>query len=339
MKGCILVLLLLVATFSMAQKVSFSQIDWQAQNIDAPTVDSLAKLLTSNYNTDLEKVRSIYTWVATHIYYNTGIFTHKPSSLRYKPDPDDTSTVWKSADEMLAQRVLKRKVAVCDGYASLFKTLCDYSGIKAECVLGYVRGGGGMTRFRTNHTWNAVYVDSSWHLIDATWGAGYCDYQDNFVQRFDDYYFFPAPGDFIKDHFPEDSKWTLLDNPPVIQEFKRSPLKAKAFVKYGIAAFTPSNGLIKALPGDTIRIELDLQDIARTKTVGSSFYEDSLPSPKSTYALLEPVAERGNKIFYNYVVSTPEVAWLQVLYNKDMILQYRLEIKPASIYNSLSINK
>lgn len=339
MKGWVLVIALFTGLWAFGQKVNFSRVDWQAQSIEAPTTDSLARLLTANYTTDLEKVRSIYTWIATHIYYNTGIFTRKPAAFRYNSGPDDTSTVWKSADEMVAERVLRRRVAVCDGYSSLFKTLCQYAGIKAELVLGYVRAGRGTERFRTNHTWNAVYVDSTWHLIDVTWGAGYCDYQDNFVQHFEDYYFFPSPNDFIRDHFPEDPKWTLLDDPPVIQEFKRSPLKARAFVKYGISSFLPADGLIKVSPGDTIRIQLDLKDIAKAKTVGSSFYDDSLPTPKSSYAILEPGKEKGNRVYYTYVVNSADVAWLQVLYNKDIILQYRLQVKLPPGYNSIGTTK
>jgi Uncharacterized protein involved in cytokinesis, contains TGc (transglutaminase/protease-like) domain len=27
-------------------------------------------------------------------------------------------------------------------------------------------------RFAVNHTWNSVYIDSTWYLLDVTWASG-----------------------------------------------------------------------------------------------------------------------------------------------------------------------
>ena len=42
---------------SFAQGYQPSAIDWRVQSIDAPNVDSLARLLVEPYRTDLEKAR------------------------------------------------------------------------------------------------------------------------------------------------------------------------------------------------------------------------------------------------------------------------------------------
>ena len=65
---------------------------------------------------------------------------------------------------MVAQKVLRRGKAVCDGYARLFKVLCQYTGLEAVVLNGYVRTDVGRSseRFKTNHTWNAVRIDSVW---------------------------------------------------------------------------------------------------------------------------------------------------------------------------------
>src|SRR5947209_985460 len=160
MKKC-LFFLLLVSIFLSAhsQKLScdYSSIDWKASSIDANSIDSLAFKLTYCYKTDLEKVRSIFSWITEHISYNVNIFnTRRPLSIKYTSLKEDTSSTWRSANEMVADRVLERRVAVCDGYSKLFKTLCDYSNIKSEIITGFAEGYMGRAgSFRTNHSWNA----------------------------------------------------------------------------------------------------------------------------------------------------------------------------------------
>jgi hypothetical protein len=332
LKSCFLILLLFLAQLSFGQKTaSLNSIDWKVQFIDAPTTDSLAKKLTEGYTTDLEKVRAIFSWVANKISYNTGIFRGSYSGVKFVPEPENTTSEWKSADEMVAERVLKRRVAVCDGYARLFKTLCQYAGLKCELILGYVNPQSGRIddRFRTNHTWNAVMIDEEWKLLDVTWASGYMTYSNEFVHQFDEYYFLTPPYQMIRDHFPEDPQWTLLINPPALGEFKRTPFKGKAFAKYGIRSLTPGHGTIEASVGDTVFIEVELQDVSKAKKIASSNYNDSLAAPLPGYAMIEPAVEKGNRVLYNYVVQSPFVNWLQLLYNKDMILQYRINVKES----------
>ena len=141
--------------------------------------------------------------------------------IKFLPEPEDTSSVWKSAHEMTAEKVLRRRIAVCDGYAKLFKTLCEYSGIQSEVITGYAKNNTERSlRFRTNHTWNAVRIDSVWHLLDVTWASGYVNYGEQFVQRTDESYFLPSPKVFFNDHYPEDLRWSLLENPPSLNEFR-----------------------------------------------------------------------------------------------------------------------
>jgi hypothetical protein len=332
MRLTLIIVLILFSRFSFCQNraVSFSAIDWRVQSIEAPTVDSLARSLTSIYHSDIEKVRAIFSWIAQHIAYNTYIFSssRRYVSNRFDPGPEDTISEWKSANEMTARRVLQRRFAVCDGYAKLFKTLCDYAGIESEVITGYAKCNfERVEKFRSNHTWNAVMIDSCWHLLDVTWGSGYVTFADEFVQKLDERYFLTDPKEFILDHYPEDLRWTLLQEPPALKEFKFSPFKAKSFVKYAINPVFPGNGLIEAAVGDTVRIELQTRDAVRDKTISSDPFFDSTEltlSPAS--AFLQP-SMAANRIVYTYVVESNQVEWLHLLYNDDMILRYRLNVK------------
>ncbi|HEX8314389.1 MAG TPA: transglutaminase domain-containing protein [Flavisolibacter sp.] len=311
------------------QKANFSSIDWKVQSMEAPTPDSLAGLIKTNFTTPLEKVRAIYSWIATHIEYNTNIYKPWLASYHYSPDPLDTAAVWPSGDEMVARKVMRKRSAVCDGYARLFKVLCDYAGVEAQIVQGYARSAG-TNKFRTNHTWNAVRIDSAWHLIDVTWASGYLNFGNDYVQKQNDYYFFTPPEQFINDHYPEELKWTLLPNPPMVAEFKRMPFQSKNFNRYGFDSFFPNTGIIEAAVGDTIRLKLQLKDVERAKTTGNDPFTDTTTFtfwPASSF--LKPEAEKKNLIFYTFIVP-PTSGWLHLLYNDDVVMHYRIQVSAKS---------
>lgn len=315
---------------AQTRTATFSAIDWRVQNIDAPTPDSLARLLTANYITGAEKVRAIYSWITSHIAYNTGIF--KPRRTAYIPafDPLDTASVWPSGDEMVARQVLKRRAGVCDGYAKLFKVLCNYAGIEAECVLGYGRTSTAKN-FRTNHTWNAVKIDSNWHLLDVTWAAGYVDYADEFVFRQNDFYFLTPPEQFIHDHYPEDLRWTLLQHPPGQTEFRKAPFRNKNFLKYNVTSYSPATGLIEVVVGDTLQFSVRLKDASKTKSISADPFFDSTSLvfwPLSEF--VQPVEEKASEVIYTYVVQ-PGREWIHLVYNDDIIMRYQMKFRESFV--------
>jgi len=316
---------------AQTKPVSFSRIDWAVQSIDASTPEALARQLTAPYTTDLEKVRAIFRWITENIAYAARPrFAVSRSALRYKQLPMDTLLAMKSVDEIVAYTVMQKRTAVCNGYARLFKTLCDYSGIRAEVVSGYARGGFGNPAFRSNHSWNAVYVDSAWHLVDATWASGFITYADEFIKQYDDYYFFPAPEQFIRSHYPEDLKWSLLDNPPTLREFYQAPFKMTAFMKYGIGSYAPASGVIEAAIGDTVQFRFDLKNTI-TASMAPELNADSMQLNRlPSWDFIKP-AIVGNQVSYSYAVQSETVEWIHLVYNDDVILRYRLNIrKPKS---------
>lgn len=107
------------------------------------------------------------------------------------------------------------------------------------------------------HTWNAVWVDSVWQLLDVTWASGYITWHGGeFVRQLDEQYFLTTPEQFIGEHYPDDMRWTLMHEPPLMPEFRHSPFKQKAFSKYQITTYNPAKEIIEASPGDTISIVL-----------------------------------------------------------------------------------
>ena len=327
-------LLLLLAGFtvcSQQQQVSFSEIDNRVKLIEPAPPAELAYALTKDYHTEREKLRSIFSWIAEHISYR--VRKNKITVNNFSSRPLLTDTVkWKSANDMMAETVLQNKSAVCDGYARLFKSLCDYAGLRSAIITGFAKGDlSRQLKFRCNHTWNAVYIDSAWRLLDVTWASGYTSYSgDEFIKRYDETYFLAAPEDFIRDHFPDDLRWTLMEKPTLPREFNNGPYANRSFSKYRIKAYSPGNGIIEAAIGDTVQIVLETTDLladskmaADTVTAFDSVLQKIIPS----IAFIEPASANKQQVLYTFYVENHSIEWLHIVYNNDVVLRYRLKVK------------
>ncbi len=316
--------------FSQKNKPDFSEIDRQVKFIEVAAPAELAYQLTLHCSTDLEKVRAIFRWIADNISYRTNEVPVRKRKGKMNYEDADDSTDLKPLDERVSETVLTNRVAVCEGYARLFKTLCIYAGIQAEVINGY-----GKTqphkihqRFRSNHSWNAVLIDSAWQLLDVTWASGYISWNGNaFVRQLDEQYFLSAPEEFILEHYPDDLRWSLMEDPPLMPEFRHSPFKQKSFSKYRISSYKPAGGVIEASMGDTIQIELESSDIYNDRHISSDPFLDIAVYATATSAVLEPQGLITKKTVYQYCVNSPTIQWLYVLYNDDIILRYKLVVK------------
>jgi len=325
MKCCLAIWLLLFSASTFSQQMPAA----------------LAVQLTASCKTDRDKVKAIFKWVTENISYR--IFEHqKKASLTYKnlpAEPEDTGAL-KPLNERVAETVLQRKVASCEGYSRLFTTLCDYAGVRCELIIGYAKNSIDRpgTRFGVNHYWNAVFFDSTWHLLDVTWASGYLNGQGNeFIRQYDEYYFLTPPELFIRDHYPDDLQWTLLPQSPTPGEFRRSPFKQKSFIKYHIISYYPAKGEIEASIGDTIRLELETTDAGHDHDICPDLLIDStIFSRSASWVFLKPVAPDSlmynpNKLKYVYPVTSSNTEWLYLMYNDDIILRYKIIMRKEKL--------
>jgi hypothetical protein len=296
---------------------------------DAIAPALLAQQLTLPYNTEKEKVESIFRWITDNISYqsNSGIIT---SRQKRKPlEDDDTSMVLKPLNERVAENVLRRREAVCDGYARLFKTLCDFAGIQSELITGYATGYR-TTIFRSNHTWNAVFIDNKWYLLDATWASGYVNYRGEYVRSYDSKYFLTPPHIFIRDHYPENIKWSLLNSNFIPHEFNQSPFRHQGMERNKIQSFSPLKGIIEANAGDTIKIELVTLLNKKEAFVSADPYYEFALLPFSNITLKNPgttTTTKGNKLLLEYIIPEYAKDWLYVFMNGEIVMRYKLKSK------------
>lgn len=212
MKKILVIFLVLLSAikFQAQSNQDFRQIDEYA--LKAPrkvstSIIELSKYLTVPYEKDWEKVRSIFTWLMYNVEYD------------YKAYKAHNQRINKTNED-----VLKRKKAVCFGYAKLFEALCEAANIKAEVVSGFSKGKLSSIKKlgEPDHAWNAVKINGDWHLLDVTWASNIGKNKDDLMEKFETTYFLTSPKVFIFNHLPSDPMWQLLDCVVTPEIFKRS---------------------------------------------------------------------------------------------------------------------
>ena len=294
-----------------------------ASQADFISPADLAHQLTSSYTNDRQKVEAIFRWITDNISYNVRSLTKSKTPVIYE-EPDDTSLVLKPLTERVAETVLRRRTAVCDGYSRLFKSLCDHAGIGSEIITGYARVNWdrGKIKFRSNHKWNAVLIDNTWYLADATWASGFITYRgDEFIHDYDGRYFLATPEQFVRDHYPEELSWTLMDKPPVVAEFYYSPLRYNGFIRSGITSYSPGKGILDASIGDSIRFEIEANNDKKI------FYvSDTLPADSDNFEEMDKL-KGTKKSEYTYTVTNNSPEWLYAVCDGEIVLRYKLNIR------------
>lgn len=132
---------------------------WMVQS-DNPTLVSLAQTITNGKQSDVEKSRAIFEWVAKNINYN--------APLVNDPNPPLYS----------ALQTFQTRDVLCSGYADLSAALHRAVGIEAKVVYG------------ENHAWNEIMLNGAWQTEDPTYGAGFINANTmRFVRSYHPAYF------------------------------------------------------------------------------------------------------------------------------------------------------
>lgn len=182
----------------------FAHVDSHAALYPRHTVgslDNLAHDLTVPFETETEKFRALFSWLHHNIAYDAQAFV---SGNIYYATPEAT---------------LSSGLAVCDGYAGLFKALADSVGLQAHRVSGHGKGigyaatvpGQPAPPLQSNHAWNCVLMDGVWQLIDTCWGSGVLD-GATYRPNFDPAWFSSTPAEFGRRHYPSDPTYQLLSD-------------------------------------------------------------------------------------------------------------------------------
>lgn len=144
------------------------------------TIQELSKKLTSNFKTDEEKVRAIFSWMTNNISYDCKTY-HNNGKIKELHAKDFYRL--REYYYAYADHVLKTKKGICGGYALLFYHLCKSAGLQCYLVNGITSNRPKTVQFfrtigmfNTSHQWNKVKIGENWYYIDVTWASGTCNF-------------------------------------------------------------------------------------------------------------------------------------------------------------------
>jgi hypothetical protein len=171
------------------------------------SADALLKYFNKFCTNDYERVRAFYTFIGEFITYDYAKFKDRKNIKR----------------QLSSKELLSSKQGVCGDVAILFREFCRNANIPCLFVIGYTKQ---PFKFWTpkrkdvDHAWNAVRIDTTWYLVDATWGMKlntnkkYCAEKVNYL------FFLSNPIVFIQNHLPADPALQMLNNPVSWKYFK-----------------------------------------------------------------------------------------------------------------------
>ena len=300
----ILVLSFFCSNFTQANeywKKDYAKIDAYAKTVK-PTADinQLTLKLTEKYATDLEKYRSIFTWIAHNIAYDYNALKN-PSQAVVEP-----------------VKVLRSKKTICEGYTGLFRKMCELANLECTTIIGWshIKENIGKNLGNIpNHAWNAIKLKNKWYLCDVTWGAGSIyEGTTGFTFEFNDAYFCTPPELFSFNHFPEQKEW-LLGVELSKEKFSNRPHFYPLTVKMNTRNLAPENGTLTYKKGDVIKFKFNA-DIDVKQILANPSGANKSPIINFT--------QQNSEVKFDYTFDTYK-PYLYIYINNQSVLFYKVK--------------
>ena len=249
-----LLVAILLCCLSGTSQTQFKKIDEAMLSVPSQnenSIESLVKYIESKAQNNLEKARAAFCWIANNVAYDIRKFERdKPSN--FEPE-----------------KVFKKRIAVCAGFANLYQDLCKRMNIPCEMVSGYGKGYGfkkGQVLNESDHVWNAIKADSVWRLVDVTWASGSIKkvlFLSTFKRAYEPKYFATKPEEFLLTHLPEVPMWQLIEHPVSLRSFTMDDSKIFEEIKKQKSPYFNYNDTIaKFLATETIQMGIDFGKMA-----------------------------------------------------------------------------
>ncbi len=206
----------------------------------------LTAYLSEEADNDFEKARGIYTWIVSNISYD------------HKVIEDNSKRINKNIRD-----ILTRRKAICMGYAELFGAMAKLAELEAATVDGYSKGTATSKADlnEPDHSWNAVKLEGSWYLLDATWGSSLV-LDDQVYTTINEDFFLSEPDQFLKTHLPIVPFWQLLNCPISPKTYEEGELAIRQYLDSCPSTYDYQDSLQQYLELPTIDRRLRLASIA-----------------------------------------------------------------------------
>lgn len=201
------------------------------------TIEGVGRYIAAHESDPVQRVKALHDYVADRVAYDAPAY-----AAHHIPHEDGD-----------AHAVFASHKGVCAGYAQLLAALGRVTGDEIVYVVGDARSKRSPMEGE-GHAWNAAKVNGNWYLIDPTWDAGYVD-GTQFTKKYSTEYLFTPADLFAISHYPDQSKWQLLEQPLSHAEFFRRPVLAPAFFASHLKLVTPDRSQVSAAGRLDIQLE------------------------------------------------------------------------------------
>ncbi len=293
---------------------------------DFDHIDHLAIRVQNDFDSNMERVRAAFIWLTHNITYGKTldeVFKPRTTIIYYSERGKERQL--RKVRSQRVNRAFKDKRGVCFDYSILLKKLCDNFGVESKIVPGIVkediRDVTGEKTYK-NHTWNVVKLDNKWRLMDPTWATGYwSELEKVLVRDFNEHYFDTEPEKFIKDHFPSEMEWQLLETPIALSTFYAAPIFLPGYFENNIALSNKTSGLLAQ--SENLELVFEFEKFPFITQLNYS-----LDSNNSPGKIRNAVIRKDEKLYISKLKLTSTVKQGQkiTLYiDKNPILEFRID--------------
>lgn len=224
----------------------------------------IANYIQRHYNSDEDRLRVLFKWIADNIIYDVSNMYNFNNSVKNSSE------------------TLKTRRGVCKQYADLYCEIANRLGIKTYVIEGYTKQGKNVSS--NPHAWCASMIDSSWFIIDPTWGAGVVE-DSKFIKHFNSNYFKINPKKAIKTYMPFDPLWQFLEYPITNQMF----CNERKHKNEGIVLFSYK---------DTLKL-IENQSYIENLKAKKKRIENNIVNSYLVYSIVEKLSESIEIYYYN----------------------------------------
>lgn len=313
----ILLIFLCTTTLTSAQDLASVDAKVSAYPNSFPSPERLADKINSDFSSDIEKARAVYTWIAKNVRYDLNELRSNQGgkvAFSYRTQEEKERKL-QQYNWDLANRTLKSKKGVCRGYTALYDRVATLAGLDATTIPGTSKSHPthiGKLPTSADHIWNAVRINGKWQMIDVTWGSGSVNSATGkFVNKFNDGYFFTDPNLFFLNHFPDEPKWLPANK--TAEEFASLPLFSGEYIEADFRIAFPKSG---TLPNNHI----------------IPFRIENLRSDKVAYALssdgkirVAQLTRKGNVAEFEVALEKGAVGYLTIFVDQESVATYRVK--------------
>lgn len=319
----IVLCLLLLFTVNNSYSQSYATVDEAIANYPKSfaSPEKLADKIKTDFTTEEEKARAIFTWIALNVHYDLKSYYAQSSNPQiaysFSSEEERIQKEQKFRRDSAA-KLLRTKKGVCQDYASLFHTLCELVGLKCMTITGTsktVLNHIGKLPKASDHAWNAVKIAETWRLIDVTWASGMANFETGkMMQKFNDAYFFTPPAIFFLNHFSDDKRYTMTDK--TAEDFAALPLYYGTYLKSGYEIITPEQGVFSLK--DTQSIPFQIADLPENSLIAYVFSNDNKIVPVN-------FQRQENRALFEIPLSKRNRGYLTIYVNRESVVAYKIQ--------------